>query len=77
MYGVQLQGVPVLGLWQSAGLGGGRVVVYGDSSCLEDNHHDHTASVWMCGMCYVEFRCASVSCEGLLCVMLSDACVSS
>lgn len=30
--------VPVLGLYQTASEGGGRIALYGDSNCIDDSH---------------------------------------
>jgi len=30
--------VPILGLHQTPGVGGGRVALYGDSNCLDNSH---------------------------------------
>lgn len=35
---VVVENVPILGLYQLPAEGGGRVVLYGDSNCLDDSH---------------------------------------
>lgn len=33
-----IENVPILGLYQVPSEGGGRIVLYGDSNCLDDSH---------------------------------------
>ncbi len=33
-----VENVPVLGLYQTPSEGGGRIVLYGDSNCIDDSH---------------------------------------
>uniref|UniRef100_A0A8C7Y5H3 Membrane-bound transcription factor site-1 protease n=1 Tax=Oryzias sinensis TaxID=183150 RepID=A0A8C7Y5H3_9TELE len=33
-----VEGVPILGLYQTPSEGGGRIVLYGDSNCIDDSH---------------------------------------
>lgn len=33
-----VENVPILGLYQIPAEGGGRIVLYGDSNCLDDSH---------------------------------------
>lgn len=33
-----VEGVPVLGLYQTPSDGGGRIALYGDSNCIDDSH---------------------------------------
>lgn len=33
-----VENVPILGLYQTPTEGGGRIVLYGDSNCLDDSH---------------------------------------
>lgn len=48
-----VENVPILGLYQIPSEGGGRIVLYGDSNCLDDSHrqkgkkrtHRRTATV--------------------------------
>lgn len=40
--------VPVLGLYQSPHHGGGRIVVFGDSNCLDNSHLRRSESIHYC-----------------------------
>lgn len=33
-----VEGVPILGLYQTPSDGGGRIALYGDSNCIDDSH---------------------------------------
>ena len=33
-----VEGVPILGLYQTPSEGGGRIALYGDSNCIDDSH---------------------------------------
>lgn len=33
-----VEGVPILGLYQTPPDGGGRIALYGDSNCIDDSH---------------------------------------
>lgn len=33
-----VEGVPILGLYQTPAEGGGRIALYGDSNCIDDSH---------------------------------------
>ncbi|XP_032813570.1 membrane-bound transcription factor site-1 protease [Petromyzon marinus] len=41
-----VEGVPILGLYQASGDGAGRIVLYGDSNCLDDSHRQKDC-FWM------------------------------
>lgn len=43
-----VENVPILGLYQIPAEGGGRIVLYGDSNCLDDSHRQKGANRW-CG----------------------------
>lgn len=38
-----IENVPILGLYQVPSEGGGRIVLYGDSNCLDDSHRQKGA----------------------------------
>uniref|UniRef100_A0A8C9JHB8 Membrane bound transcription factor peptidase, site 1 n=1 Tax=Panthera tigris altaica TaxID=74533 RepID=A0A8C9JHB8_PANTA len=40
-----VENVPILGLYQIPAEGGGRIVLYGDSNCLDDSHRQKAGSV--------------------------------
>lgn len=48
-----VEGVPILGLYQTPSDGGGRIALYGDSNCIDDSHRQKgsmssvCADVWM------------------------------
>lgn len=43
-----VENVPILGLYQIPAEGGGRIVLYGDSNCLDDSHRQKGEN-WCCG----------------------------
>lgn len=43
-----VENVPILGLYQIPTEGGGRIVLYGDSNCLDDSHRQKGEKCW-CG----------------------------
>ena len=50
--------VPILGLYQTESQEGGRVVVYGDSNCLDSAHMTRGEFDLTCA--YVRYLCAEV-----------------
>lgn len=42
-----VENVAILGLYQTPAEGGGRIVLYGDSNCLDDSHRQKGASIPM------------------------------
>lgn len=47
-----VEGVPILGLYQTPSDGGGRIALYGDSNCIDDSHRQKgnltTVCAYMC-----------------------------
>lgn len=39
-----VEGVPILGLYQTPSDGGGRIALYGDSNCIDDSHRQKGSS---------------------------------
>lgn len=42
-----VENVPILGLYQIPAEGGGRIVLYGDSNCLDDSHRQKGEKGWV------------------------------
>lgn len=46
-----VEGVPILGLYQTPAEGGGRIALYGDSNCIDDSHRQKGECVHLCFNC--------------------------
>lgn len=46
-----VEGVPILGLYQTPSDGGGRIALYGDSNCIDDSHRQKGNLSLVCAMC--------------------------
>lgn len=42
-----VEGVPILGLYQTPSDGGGRIALYGDSNCIDDSHRQKGAGPFL------------------------------
>lgn len=45
---VVVEGVPILGLYQTPSEEGGRIALYGDSNCIDDSHRQKGEHVYLC-----------------------------
>ncbi len=51
-----VEGVPILGLYQTPSDGGGRIALYGDSNCIDDSHRQKGNLSLVCaGVCVCVF----------------------
>lgn len=63
-----VEGVPILGLYQTPSEGGGRIALYGDSNCIDDSHRqkgEHRCALCsdashfqLCSQCSVASDCS-------------------
>lgn len=42
-----VEGVPILGLYQTPSEGGGRIALYGDSNCIDDSHRQKGQQIFL------------------------------
>lgn len=46
-----VEGVPILGLYQTPSEGGGRIALYGDSNCIDDSHRQKGEQMFRVQLC--------------------------
>lgn len=51
-----VEGVPILGLYQTPSDGGGRIALYGDSNCIDDSHRQKGERSFVCVCAFVFYH---------------------